>query len=100
MEKYVHKQIETLSATKVTQFLDISYNTLNAWYKWYNDDQYVKPKDTPYLPPYTQAHPRAPRLWKADDLYYLRKFKEWIPKGRSGVMGEFNSKYWGTRNKK
>lgn len=93
MKEYVHEQIKTLSATKVTQFLDISQNTLNSWYKWYNDDQYAKPKDTPYLPPYTQAHPRAPRVWNANDLYYLRKFKEWIPKGRGGVMGEYNQRY-------
>lgn len=94
------KQINRISATKITQFLDISYATLNSWYKWYNDDNFVKPKNTPYLPPYKQDHPRAPRYWTPDDLYDLKKFKEWVPKGRRGVMGEYNQRFWGNRNKK
>lgn len=92
--------MEKITATKISQFLNISTTTLNSWYKWYNDPTFKKPKDTPYLPPYSQEHPRAPRYWTEDDLYDLRKFKEWIPKGRGGVMGDCNARYWGARGKR
>lgn len=89
-----------ITATKITQFLDISVQTLNSWYQWYNNAEFEKPKDTPYLPPYEQKHPRAPRYWTEDDLYDLRKFKEWIPRGRGGVMGDHNARFWGERGKR
>lgn len=89
-----------ITATKITQFLDISVQTLNSWYAWYNDPKFEKPEGTPYLPPYEQANPRAPRYWTEDDLYDLRKFKEWVPKGRGGVMGNHNARFWGARGKR
>ena len=89
-----------ITATKITQFLDISVQTLNSWYAWYNDPEFEKPEGTPYLPPYEQEHPRAPRYWTEDDLYDLRKFKEWVPKGRGGVMGNHNARFWGVRGKR
>lgn len=92
--------MEKISATKVTQYLDISYNTLNSWYRWYNNPMYPKPKDMPKLPEFIQDTPRGPRYWTEDDLYDLRKFKEWIPKGRNGVMGDYNARYWGERGKR
>ena len=85
------------SANKISQYLDISVQTLNSWYKWYNDESIVKPPDTPFLPPYEQASTRGKRLWSEDYLYDLRKFKEWIPKGRGGVMGDINARCWGER---
>lgn len=92
--------MQKITATKISQFLNISVATLNSWYKWYNNEEFSKPKDTPYLPPYIQDTPRGPRYWTEDDLYDLRKFKEWIPKGRGGVMGDCNARYWGERGKR
>ena len=92
--------MKKITATKISQYLNISVVTLNYWYKWYNDSKSVKPKDTPYLPPYEQANPRAPRYWTEDDLYDLKKFKEWIPKGRGGVMGDCTARYWGARGER
>ena len=86
-----------LTATKVAQYLDISVPTLNNWYKWYNNPEYDKPKNTPELPAYTQQGKRAPRYWNKEDLPKLVKFKNWVPKGRAGIMGEHNAQFWGER---
>lgn len=88
------------TATKISQFLDISVPTLNSWYKWYNDPTFVKPIDTPYLPPYIQKSKMGIRYWDEDCLYYLRKFKDWLPRGRGGVMGDMNARSWGERGKR
>lgn len=85
------------SANKISQYLDISVQTLNNWYKWYNDPNIKKPEDTPFLPPFIQESPRGRRLWSEDYLYDLKKFKEWVPRGRGGVMGQVNFHLWGER---
>jgi hypothetical protein len=86
-----------LNATNVSAILDISVVTLNNWYKWYNDTSIEKPINTPPLPMYLQETPRGKRLWNMVDIKLIKKFKDWIPKGRGGVMGEVSSKYWGVR---
>lgn len=88
-----------LSANKVSQYLDISTVTLANWYKFYNSD-IDKPKDMPELPAYEQLHPRGPKYWKQEDLPKLKAFQDWIPKGRGGVMGLYNARYWGARGKR
>ncbi len=89
-----------LTATKVAQHLDITVVTLTNWYTWYNNDKYVKPANTPELPKYEQVHERAARYWNESDLHKLEKFKEWVPKGRNGVMGQLNARFWGDYGKK
>ena len=89
-----------LTATKVAQYLDISVPTLNNWYKWYSNPEYEKPKNTPSLPEYTQEGKRGTRYWDKVDLPKLVKFKNWIPKGRAGIMGEHNAQFWGERGKR
>lgn len=89
-----------MKANKVAQHLDISVVTLGNWYSWYRDLNSPKPSDTPILPEYKQPYTRGPRYWASDDMESLEKFKAWIPKGRAGVMGKTNSKYWGERGKR
>ena len=84
---------EMLSATKVIQQLDISSRTLDSWYKYYNSKE-KKPEDMPKLPKYVQTRPRGPRFWNPEDIPALLAFKEWVPKGRAGVMGRVNEKCW------
>lgn len=91
---------ETLTANKVAQHLDISVITLTNWYKWYNNDEYEKPANMPKLPDYIQAGSRGTRHWYKDELPMLEVFKEWLPKGRGGVMGQYNAKFWGERGKR
>lgn len=83
-----------LSANKVAQHLDISVKTLEGWYSWYNNPEMEKPENTPVLPPYEQVGVRTQRWWKEEDLEQLEIFKNWIPKGRGGVMGAYNKRYW------
>lgn len=89
-----------LTASRVAQKLDISVATLNNWYKWYHNAEFVKPEGMPDLPEYEQQNPRGPRYWETDDLKALKAFKKWLPKGRGGVMGELNAKYWGERGQR
>lgn len=98
--KNVNINPNRITVNKVAQFLDVSVVTINNWYKWYNNEAFTKPKETPYLPPYQQDHPRGVRYWTEDDLYDLKKFRDWIPRGRGGVMGEQNASYWGERGKR
>lgn len=88
-----------LTASKVSQALDISVITLNNWYAWYMNDEIDKPDDMPELPKYEQAYERATRYWNEEDIKLIKIFQEWIPRGRGGVMGAQSSKYWGDRGK-
>lgn len=86
-----------LSASKVSQYLDIGVSTLTNWYRWYNGD-YEKPKDVPPLPTYVMKG--VSRIWKEEDLPMLEAFKAWIPRGKRGVMGSYSATQWGKRGKR
>ncbi len=89
-----------LTAIKISQYLDVSVPTINNWYRWYRDPQYEKPEGTPPLPKYKQKGKRGTRYWYKKDLPKLLAFKDWIPKGRGGVMGDYNAKFWGDRGER
>lgn len=91
---------ERLTATKVAQQLDISVTTLTNWYKWYNDPHIERSPTVPPLPEYEQAGARAPRTWAPEDIQKIAEFQKWLPKGRAGVMGEYNARFWGERGKR
>lgn len=82
-----------LTAMQVCERLDISARTLDSWYKYVKSD-IEKPKEMPFVPMYTQHHPKGQRFWKSEDVEALIDFKKWIPKGRLGVMGRINQVYW------
>jgi hypothetical protein len=82
-----------VTASRVANQLDISTKTLISWYKFYESDL-PKPDNMPELPPYEQAYFRAPRYWREEDIPKLITFKEWVPKGKRGVMGEINVTCW------
>ena len=82
-----------LTASKVANQVDVSTKTLTNWYKFYNSD-IPKPEDMPELPEYEQAYEKAPRYWKQEDIPKIIAFKEWVPKGKSGVMGDINITSW------
>ena len=77
-----------LTASFVCNKLDISVKTLTRWYEWYYKKNPTGDSNIPELPEYIQAHDRAPRYWRKEDLPQLRKFKAWVPKGRAGVMSK------------
>jgi hypothetical protein len=83
-----------LTASKVCNRLDISSRTLDNWYKYMLDDSIEKPAKMPVLPMYIQESIRGPRYWRPEDIPQMKKFKEWVPHGRHGVMGAVNERYW------
>lgn len=89
-----------VTATKVTQYLDISLRTLDNWYRFYRNASEKKPENMPELPNYEQLGPKATRFWNEEDLPKLMEFKNWIPHGRSGVMGRTNERYWSEKLRK
>lgn len=84
-----------LTATKVAQQLGVSNRTLLNWYAWYLNDDIKKEGSIPELPMYEVINNAGTRVWKEEDIPKLVKFKEWVPKGRAGIMGAHNSQYWG-----
>lgn len=90
--------MKKLTANKVSQELDITVVTLTNWYAWYNNDEIKKPDDVPELPQYEQAYERATRYWKEEDIEKIKVFKDWLPRGRGGVMGEQSKKFWGKKD--
>jgi len=93
-------QEKLLTSSRVAMQLDVSVKTLTNWYKWYYDNSIEKPKKFPKLPEYIQERANGPRYWTQDDVKQLKKFKKWIPKGRSGVMGDISCKYIRNRKEK
>lgn len=88
-----------LTTSKVAIKLDVSVRTLLTWYKWYEQEGNTM-EDVPVLPKYEQAYHRAPRFWEESDIEQLKVFKDWLPKGRNGVMGNVNAKNWGDRGRR
>jgi predicted DNA-binding transcriptional regulator AlpA len=88
---------KNLTASQVAQKVGVSVKTLNGWYGWVRDDSFKKPDDLPALPDYIQIGSRGVRLWSKNDIKLLKKFGAALPKGRNGVMGEYNQKFWGKR---
>lgn len=91
-----------LKVTQVARALGISNATLNNWYQWYQDKDFVKPDGMPTLPdPVVATHGKdgsalkvMRRYWKEEDIPALEAFKKWLPRGRNGVMGAFSERYW------
>lgn len=84
---------------KLALYIDSSVLTISNWYEWYLDDKYKKPEGLPELPMYEQNRKGGTRYWNIEDIEKIKIFKEWLPKGRGGVMGDFNAKYWGEKGK-
>lgn len=84
-----------LNTMQVCYLLGIHPRTLATWYKYILETPTSElPKDCPGLPPYKQKHSRAPKLWWGNDLHKLYAFQKWLPRGRNGIMGKVNNKYW------
>ena len=79
---------EYMTATEICYILGISENTLRNWMKWYK----IKKIECPELPQPEKFHNR--NYWRRTDIAKFAAFKDWIPKGRNGVMAEVNHIYW------
>lgn len=81
-------QQEYMTSVEVCYLLGVTENTLRNWYKWYK----IKEADCPELPMPEKI--KNKNYWHKSDLNKLIVFKNWIPKGRNGVMGVVNRKFF------
>lgn len=89
--------IETkFSIARVAQILDVSTVTIKRWYRWYENPDFVKPKELA-LPTYTTDN-RGTRFFTMEDVAVLEQFKKDLQGKYRGCMAEFNAYYqWGNR---
>ena len=80
-----------MTTIKICDLLNITPATLRTWYKWYN----TKEIDCPELPKPKKTGTKYD--WSPDDLGKLIVFKDWMPRGRNGVMGRINEGHWGKK---
>ena len=81
-----------LRLEEVAILVGVSFKTINSWYafkRMHPDNEYAK-----ILPDYIQAGNRQKRFWKKSDIWKLIKFRQSIPKGRNGVLGDITQKYY------
>ena len=87
-----------LTALEVCLLAHCSYNALNYWYRWRAqnpDNEYAK-----LLPDYIQYSERQARYWKREDVAKIIQFRETVPQGRNGIMGDVTQKYRRAKRKK
>ncbi len=83
---------DKMTAAEVCKELDISWVTLNNWYRYKrenSDDELAK-----ILPDYEKEHEKSQRLWKKSDIEKLKEFKEKRNLGRNGQMSKTIQKYY------
>ena len=81
-----------LKLEEVAILVGVSFKTINTWYYWARknpDNEYAK-----MLPEYIQAGKRQKRFWRKSDLWKFIQFKQSIPKGRNGIMGDVTQVYY------
>lgn len=80
-----------LKIEEVAVLLGVSTQTVNVWYRFKAlnpDNEYAK-----MLPDFEREGAIRQRFWHRDDIWKLLKFKDSIPHGRNGVLGEVTQKY-------
>lgn len=87
---------QKLRIEEVALLVGASTQTINNWYRWKRSNL-----DHPLaklLPDYVQEGPRQMRYWNKSDIWSITEFKNSIPHGRNGILGDITQKY--ARNKK
>lgn len=80
-----------LRIEEVALLVDSSTQTINNWYRWkklHPDHPLAK-----MLPDYVQSGERQKRFWKKSDIWAITEFKNTIPHGRNGVLGDVTQKH-------
>lgn len=67
--------------------LQISTQTLNVWYRWKQREPEQYENFGHELPDYIQEGNRQKRYWHKSDIPKIAKFRDAIPKGRNGILG-------------
>lgn len=80
-----------LNVQELSMLIGSSIQTIGSWYRWKDinpDHELAK-----LIPDYTRIGNRRTRYWKQDDVWKLLEFKQKLPQGRNGIMGEITQKY-------
>lgn len=83
---------ELLKLEEVAVLIGSSGKSINTWYIFKRenpDNEFAQ-----MLPNYEQMGTKGTRYWHKSDLWKLIQFKNSIPKGRGGVMGNVTQKYY------
>ena len=75
---------------EVAFMVGVSTKTINTWYafkKKYPDNEYSQ-----MLPAFERIGTNSTRYWHLANIYKLKEFKDIIPKGRNGILGEITHK--------
>lgn len=81
-----------LRIEEVALLVNCSIQTLNNWYRW----KALHPEHAlaKLLPAYTQEKPKQTRYWKKSDIWAITEFKNSIPHGRNGVLGDITQSHY------
>jgi predicted DNA-binding transcriptional regulator AlpA len=79
-----------LRIEEVALLVGSSTQTINNWYRW----KKIHPENelTKLLPDYIQQGNRQIRYWKNSDIWSIIEFKNSIPHGRNGILGDITQK--------
>ena len=80
-----------VNVQELSMLIGSSIQTIGSWYRWKelnSDHELAK-----LIPDYTRIGNRRTRYWKQDDVWKFLEFKQKLPQGRNGIMGEVTQKY-------
>lgn len=80
-----------LKIYEVAMLVGVSYRTIENWYMWKRKNP--KHKLAKLIPDFQQDGERQTRYWKQSDIPKLIEFKNSIPHGRNGILGDVTQKY-------
>lgn len=79
-----------LRIEEVALLIGASTQTINNWYRWKKiNENHPLAK---LLPDYVQEGNRQMRFWKKSDIWSIVEFKNSIPHGRNGILGDITQK--------
>lgn len=84
------------SVIDVAKSLGVYPGTINYWYRWEDivigTEKYTEllEQGMPKLPNFKRLNdnPRGKKLWDESGIKQLKKFSDWVPKGRKGFLQE------------
>lgn len=80
-----------LNVSEVSLLVGSSIQTIASWYRW--RDLHPEHPLAKLIPDYTRIGNRRTRYWQREDVWKLVEFKNSIPQGRNGIMGDVTQMY-------
>lgn len=87
-----------LNANETALMVGISVQTLASWYRWkalHPDHQLAA-----LLPDFTRIGNRRTRYWTQENIWSLIEFRQSIPRGKNGIMGDVTQMYCKTSKRR